>query len=479
MLKRSLATSAKQEFSYHSNYKFKCGLEIHTQLKTKYKLFSLSRTSFNEPSNTRISYFDIGLPGTQPILNPEALYLALRASVALNCDVQPISKFDRKHYFYPDQPLGYQITQQFHPLAKNGYLNLTKFDNTAVQGRIHIERVHLEQDTGKKHGNEIDYNRAGTPLIEVVTKPDFENIDQVLAFVKKYQLLVRYLNVCSGDLETGAIRVDVNVNVNNHPRVELKNLATTGDIVRALQYEYNRQIEVLESGGRIEQQTRNWDGFSTNLARTKENAVDYRYFPDCELPPIVLEENITEDIKSLMPEYPEDLLKRLTSKPHLLQLVDAKRLIAEPKLLHYYETFFKLYNHPDANKWIFQEMLTAFAKENKTFDTNIVSSKTLACLANLNMSLVSKRLVLRYMIRNDEECLKDALKALGLEEEQNGESFSVEDLCRDIINANPKIIKRIQSGHIKATEVLVGQAIKATRGKVDADTIRKKFVELL
>ena len=178
------------KFSYNPNYKFKCGLEIHTQLKTKYKLFSLSPTSYNEPPNTKLSYFDVGLPGTQPLLNPEALLLALKASVALNCDIQLYSSFDRKHYFYADQPLGYQITQHYYPLAKNGYVQLNKFDDMPDKV-ISLEQVQLEQDTGKTVNYDdrinVDLNRANTPLIEVVTKPDFENIDQVQAFVRKYQ----------------------------------------------------------------------------------------------------------------------------------------------------------------------------------------------------------------------------------------------------------------------------------------------------
>lgn len=477
--------SIKSNFKFHPEYKFKCGLEIHTQLKTKYKLFSLSRTSFNDTPNSHISYFDVGLPGTQPKLNPEALYLALKAAVALNCEVQQMSRFDRKHYFYPDQPMGYQITQNFHPLAKNGYLTFNEFDGVEIatskdgaNDTIRIEKIQLEQDTGKKYGDIIDYNRAGIPLIEVVTKPDFDSIEKVLAFVKKYQLLVRHFDICSGDLETGAIRVDVNVNVNDSPRVEIKNISTTGDIVNAIKYEYNRQVETLTKGGSLEQQTRNWDGVRTNLARSKENAIDYRYFPDSELPQIILSPDIAHDIKTSLPESPDSLLARLTSSPHNLQLAHAKNLITEPELLHYYESFFAIHRKPDADKWVFQELLTAFAKLGKTFDVEIVKPNVFAHLVSMDLNLVSKRLILKHMVQN-EVSLDKAIEQLGFKEDQKPTTELAEDICKEIILTNQQIVDRIQSGHAKAVEVLVGNAMKKTRGKFAAQTFRSLFKEQL
>ncbi|CAK9438464.1 uncharacterized protein LODBEIA_P26880 [Lodderomyces beijingensis] len=476
MLRRTLATAMRNGFKFHPDYKFKCGLEIHTQLKTKYKLFSLSKTSFNAPCNTEISYLDVGLPGSQPTLNPEALYLALRAAVALNCKVQPVSRFDRKHYFYPDQPLGYQITQNFHPLAKDGYLELSELDSAT--GKIRIEKIQLEQDTGKKHGDIIDYNRADTPLIEVVTKPDFETIEQVLAFVKKYQLLVRHFDICSGDLETGAIRVDVNVNVNSSPRVEIKNLSTTGDILDALKYEYNRQVGVLQSGGELEQQTRSWDGFATHLSRSKENAVDYRYVPDSELPKIYLAEDIAQEIASIMPQGPDEVLNKLTQKPHSLQLAHARNLLIEPQMLKYYESFFDSYSQADAKKWMFQELLAGFSKEAKEFDPEVVKPEALAELANSDLSHVSKRLALRHMIQHGVSFDK-AQAHLNLSNSSDVDAVPVDELCAQIIEANHEVVERIQAGHKNAIEVLVGKAMKSTRGQVQASIFREKFIELL
>ncbi|KAI5953438.1 PET112 [Candida jiufengensis] len=473
MFIRRLATTTKDKFQYNPNYKFKCGLEIHTQLKTKYKLFSLSETSFNDEPNTKISYFDVGLPGTQPKLNPEALLLALKASVALNCDIQSFSKFDRKHYFYPDQPLGYQITQQYYPISKNGYLELdSQIDDS--EGKIGIERIQLEQDTGKKYGDIIDFNRANTPLIEVVTKPDFTNIDQVFAFVKKYQLLVRHLEICSGDLETGAIRVDVNLNVNDSPRVEIKNLGTTGDITNALKYEYNKQIETLENGGTIVQATKSWDGYVTKTTRTKENMIDYRYVPDSEIPNVNLDKNIAQDVKDILPEFPDQIIKRLISSPYNLQLTHAKNLLSEPEQLQYYETFFKNFVNPDANKWMFQELFSAFAKLDKVFDVNLITPEILIKVANSNHSLVTKRLILKNMIITGKS-LDETIKSLNLE----SEIPQIEELCENIINQNPEVVKRIQDGHENAIQVLVGQAMKITRGKVKANEIKEQFLKNL
>lgn len=471
---RRLSVSAIEPFKLHPDFKFKCGVEIHTQLKTKYKLFSLSPTGFNDNCNTKVSYFDLGLPGTQPKLNPEALHLALKACVALNMKIQPFSKFDRKHYFYPDQPLGYQVTQHFHPLANDGVLELNEFDNAS--GKIEIETVQLEQDTGKKFGDIIDYNRAGTPLIEVVTKPDFKDINQVYAFIKKYQLLVRHLNICSGDLETGAIRVDVNISVNDNPRVELKNLGTTGDIVSALKYEYTEQVKRLRAGERIVQETKSWDGYVTKASRSKENAIDYRYVPDSELPGIHLSPEIGDEIRASMPEYPDQLLSRLTSEPYNLQLAHAKNLLIEPENLRFYETFFDKLNHPDANKWMFQELITAFAKLDKEFDVNVISPDTLVAIARSEYSLVSKRLILRYIVENHAS-LEMAIANLNLA--SDSQAINIDELCLEIVKSNLDVVKRIHDGHKNAIQVLVGKAIKVTRGKVHAKVIKDTFDKLL
>lgn len=475
------------KFSYNPKYKFKCGLEIHTQLKTKYKLFSLSPTSYNASTNTKISYFDVGLPGTQPKLNPEALLLALKASVAFNSDIQTYSTFDRKHYFYPDQPLGYQITQYYQPLAKNGYLDLNKYDNIEDK-RIRLEQVQLEQDTGKTVNYDdrinVDYNRANTPLIEVVTKPDFENIEQVQAFVRKYQLIVSHLNICTGELETGAMRVDANISVNDNPRVEIKNLGSSGEIVDALKFEYIRQVQLLEAGKNILQETRGWNGEGTAALRTKENAVDYRYVPDSELPVIRLDGQITKQLQESLTELPDDILERLINKPYNLELAHAKNLLYQPDVLKYYETIFE--SIPNANKWFFQELLAAFAKRDVEFDVGLVPPIMLVDIVKKidtgEISLTAARIILKYIVENkSSKTLVELIEILDLKKPEANDDLkeAIVKICQQIIHNNPDVVDKIASGHKNALQVLIGQAMKATKGKVHAKDFKKQFIELL
>ncbi|MCP8717399.1 MAG: Asp-tRNA(Asn)/Glu-tRNA(Gln) amidotransferase subunit GatB [Asgard group archaeon] len=476
------------KFSYNPQYKLKCGLEIHTQLKTKYKLFSLSPTSYNEPANTKLSYFDVGLPGTQPKLNPEALLLALRASVAFNSEIQPYSSFDRKHYFYPDQPLGYQITQHYYPLAKNGYLELNKHDNIKDK-RIRLEQIQLEQDTGKTVNYDdrinVDYNRANTPLIEVVTKPDFENIEQVQAFVRKYQLIVSHLDICTGELETGAMRVDANISVNGNPRVEIKNLGSSGEIVDALQFEYMRQVRLLQNGQGINQETRGWTGEGTESLRSKENAVDYRYVPDSELPAIRLDQQITKQLQKSLPELPDTILERLINKPYNLDLAHAKNLLYQPEVLKYYETIFASISS-NANKWFFQELLAAFAKRGVEFDVDIVPPSMLVDIVKKveteEISLAAARIILKYIVENKStNTLVELVEILDLKKpEANDElQLAVKEICQQIIKNNPEVVTKIANGHKNALQVLIGQAMKATKGKVHAKDFKEQFIELL
>ncbi|EMG47823.1 hypothetical protein SBY92_005078 [Candida maltosa Xu316] len=476
-----------RSFSYNPKYVFKCGLEIHTQLKTKYKLFSLSPTNYNEPPNTKISYFDVGLPGTQPILNPEALLLALKAAAVFNFDVRDYSAFDRKHYFYPDQPLGYQITQHYFPLGKEGYLNLNKFDNVPDK-RIHLEQIQIEQDTGKTVNSEgrvrVDYNRANTPLIEVVTKPDFENIEQVQAFVRKYQLLVSHFNICTGDMETGAIRVDANISINDNPRVEIKNLGSSSEIVDALKYEYNRQIELVESGEKIIQETRGWNGVSTESARTKEDAVDYRYVPDSELPAIRLDNKIMTQLTESLEEFPDTILTRLTSEPYNLELAHAKNLLYQPEVLNYYETIFKKINN--ANRWFFQELFAAFAKREVDFDVNIVPPSVLIEIVQTvereEISLAGARLIFRHLVdTKSTDTVPTLIEKLDLKkpEPSNDLEDALHEICKQIMENNPDIVKAVSEGHKNAIQVLVGQSMKATKGKVHAKDFIRIFNELL
>lgn len=492
------------KFKLDPNYKFKCGLEIHTQLKTKYKLFSLSPNNFNSSPNSQISYFDCGLPGTLPKLNPEALLLALKAAVILNCDIQEKSTFDRKHYFYPDQPLGYQITQHYHPLAKNGWLELNnKFDDIKESSKvINIEQIQIEQDTGKTNYDKfdeiikVDLNRANVPLIELVTKPDFENLEQVKSFVKKYSTLVSHLDICTGNLESGAMRVDVNISLNNGERVEIKNLGSTGEIMDALKYEYKRQMNVLQSGDKITQETRGWNGKETVRSRSKEDAVDYRYFPDSELPTINLNSNIGNEIRATLPAFPETIVSQLISKPYNLELKHAKFFVENPEILAYYRNSFMLIvdiNKKPAkivNNFIINEVLGSFNKLSVPVDLSLISSKTLCdmilMVTNDEISLTSAKLLLQNIIKNpvDREITIEKLvekydlaKPKDISNEDLNEA--VEEICNEVIENNKDVIEKILNGKKSSINFLIGMAMKETQGKVNSNTFRLKFEELI
>lgn len=497
---RRLHASARLLSVPKHEFKLKCGLEIHTQLKTSYKLFSLSKTGFNDLPNTNISYFDVGLPGTMPSLNPEALLLALKLSVALDCDINPRSSFDRKHYFYPDQPLGYQITQHYSPLATGGSLRLNKkFDSIAADEKtIGIEQIQIEQDTGKTTYDNydgvvrIDYNRANVPLIELVTKPDFETIAEVVAFIKKYQTLAKHLDVCTGDLETGAMRVDVNVSVNGGKRVEIKNLGSTGEVADALRYEFSRQISSLEDGEVVVQETRSWDRKQTLALRSKENASDYRYVPDSELPFINLHPDIKEQVRQSLPELVDSILHRLTSMPYSLEAKHAQFLVNNKQLLLYYYELLDAINGVEvkrANNWLFHELFGAFSKHDLTFDSEKITALSLAKLLHLiyvekSITPASAKILVGHLVTEPETMdILEAIEKYDLARPSDATDSEinevVDEICHDIIESNPDVVLRIKDGKRGSINFLIGQAMKETEGKVNSRIFEQKFKELI
>lgn len=503
IIRRFVHSGSRSQFKINPDYKLKCGIEIHTQLKTRYKLFSLSPNSYSTTPNSNISYFDCGLPGTLPKLNPEALLLALKTAVALNSDIQTRSSFDRKHYFYSDQPLGYQITQHYHPIALNGHLKLLKkFDDVKEDKIINIEQIQLEQDTGKTNYDKfdkvikVDLNRANVPLIELVTKPDFTSPDQVKAFLKKYWTLVTNLDICSGDLENGAMRVDVNVSINGGNRVEIKNLGSTGEILDAMKYEYHRQIECSKRGEVIDQETRGWTGKETVRARSKEDAVDYRYFPDSELPWINLDSKIGDEIRASLPELPDEVIAKLIAQPFSLDLKHAKFFVNHPEILDYYKQVFTtvvdINNKPAklVNNWIIHELLGAFNKLSRPVTLSSIPPSKLSTLilsvANDEISLTSAKLLLQQVIKNQEDQLisvEDLIVKYDLgkptEISKNELEEAIEEICHEIIENNPTVVEKILAGKKKSINFLIGLAMKETQGKVSSKTFEAKFKELI
>lgn len=485
-----------------TGFPLRCGIEIHTQLNTKQKLFAFSKNLPLAPANENTAFFDYGLPGTFPHLNPEALLLALKAAAALQSNVSSVSSFDRKHYFYPDQPLGYQITQRYRPLAKGGFLTLSKkYDNLKKDTKIGIEQIQLEQDTGKLNYNEydqtvaVDLNRANVPLIELVTKPDFTTLDEVKAFVKKYLALMSHLGICTGDLENGAMRCDVNISVCGGNRVEIKNLGSTSEIMAAANSEYLRQVALLESGkGPIKQETRGWNGRETTLSRSKEESTDYRYLPDSELPAVHLSENIVSEIRAQLPPFPEEIMEKLVAKPYGLEVKHARFLVDNPRILDYY---YNLHSQlpkeiplKKINNWLIHELLGTFNKLNVPLDLAIVPPEKLADLIRLVASetttQTSAKLLLDKLVQSPEERHLSVLELvekhdLATPSDVSSEDVAeaVEEICIEIINSHQDAVERIRNGKRNSINFLIGQAMKETQGKVKSDDFRDAFKRLL
>lgn len=517
-------------------YELTCGLEIHTKLNTKSKLFSRSTNDpfeYISKPNSHTSYFDIALPGTQPVLNYEAVLFATKLALSLKSEVNLNSQFDRKHYFYGDQPQGYQITQHYHPFSKGGHLSLSKeFDGIDQDSKeIKIIQLQIEQDTGRSlylHQSEyngkdetlIDFNRTNVPLIELVTEPDFHDIKQVKAFIKKFQNLVRQLKISTGDLESGSIRVDVNVSVNEHPRVELKNLPNTSSIIDAIRYEYDRQVNVLKnglpvSGGRVE--TRGWNGDSTILLRSKESAVDYRYMADPELPLITLDADVLKQVKSTLTKSADEYIKELMAGPYFLTMKDAKILTIQnefndlynnEELKRYYIEAFHIYennniqngkvNPKNVVSWLLHEFLgdlkkleIPLAKLSNSFLTPKKFAEFLTIMHNGDISNSSGKLLLFHILKefknagyvaNDELDYRSLIDKHDLAAAKEIDYQDLENGCRAVINEanNPKLIEGIKSGKKKnSIKYLVGLGMRKYQGKIGAEELETMFKHIL
>lgn len=469
-------------------------------MDTTYKLFSLSETSFQSTPNTKISYFDAGLPGTQPTLNPEALLYALKAAKALNSKINTYSTFDRKHYFYGDQPLGYQITQHYQPYAQGGHLILYPHDGGVKEPKkINIEQIQIEQDTGKsvyaelEHEafSKVDLNRTNTPLIEMVTKPDFTHPEEIRTFIKKYQNLVRHLKICTGDLETGAMRVDVNISINNGHRVELKNLSTTSAVIHAVKYEYERQVKLVKAGESVIQETRGWDGSKTVRLRTKEQALDYRYMPDPELPPIVLESDISEKLE--LPKLPDTLLQELRTEPYKLSLKDATILVHDLQLLDYYlKLFHKTVNEAQVEtklpgNWLIHELLGSFTKFDLPFDPLLINvdklTELLIAIHQEKITKSSAKLLLQHLMNNPEDLSRPILELIeefDLGKQESVETDEVDSIVQGVMDQHSQIVEELRTGKkINSINYLKGLCMRESQGKIKPDVFEKRLKELI
>jgi|UniRef100_A0A7C3YTI0 aspartyl-tRNA(Asn)/glutamyl-tRNA(Gln) amidotransferase subunit B len=471
-----------------SDYETVIGLEVHIQLNTKTKLFCSCSVEFGEKPNTNVCPVCLGFPGVLPVLNDNAVHLAIKAALALNCSIQSISTFARKHYFYPDLPKGYQITQYEKPLAKNGFLMVG-------DKKIRIRRLHLEEDAGKllhtPNATLIDFNRCGVPLVEVVTEPDISSPEEAVAFLSELRNILRYLEVSSGDMEKGHLRCEPNISLKKGnilgTRREIKNLNSLKSVREALNYEIATQRAILESGGKIVQKTLLWDEAEkkTLPMREKEEAEDYRYFPEPDLPPLVIREEEIEEIKKTIPELPGEKKKRFVAS-YSLSEKEAEILIREKALADYYEEVIAHGEKPTTEfyklsaSWIINEVGRILNEENIPITQFKISPPQLAQLLNfLKEGKITQRAAkdVFFKMAREGKSAKEIIEREGLEKKVDEQELEI--TVKEVLKENPEVISSYKKGKTTVIEFLLGQVMKKTKGRFPPNQVREKILENL
>src|SRR3990167_8408791 len=469
------------------------GLEVHAQLSTKTKIFSGASTQFGADPNTQACAIDLGLPGVLPVLNKEAVEMAIKFALGANATVQHKSVFARKNYFYPDLPKGYQISQYDRPIVSHGYIDIQLEDGEAK--RINLTRAHLEEDAGKSlhedfHGlTGVDLNRAGTPLLEIVSEPEMRTAKEAVAYLKALRTLVRYLEICDGNMQEGSFRCDANVSVRPKgqeklgTRTELKNINSFRFVERAINYEVERQINVKEGGATTPQETRLYDPNKgePRPMRSKEEANDYRYFPDPDLLPVVITNELIEQIRSELPELPQQKSKRFIEQ-YQLSTYDAGILVSTKDMASFYETLVKESGDQPklAANWLISELLGALNRENLDITQSPISSaqlgKLISRIADGTISGKIAKTIFEALWNKDGE-VDEIIESRGLK--QVSDSGAIEKLIDEIIAANPQQVTDYRAGKDKLFGFFVGQAMKASGGKLNPaqlnDLLKKKL----
>jgi aspartyl-tRNA(Asn)/glutamyl-tRNA(Gln) amidotransferase subunit B len=465
------------------------GLEVHAQVLSKAKLFSGASAEFGGEPNDHVSVVDAAMPGMLPVINRFCVEQAVRTGLGLKAKINNHSVFDRKNYFYPDLPQGYQISQYKQPVVGEGEVLIDLDDGATV--KVGIERLHLEQDAGKslhdQHPNMsfVDLNRSGCALMEIVSKPDLRSSDEAKAYVTKLRQIMRYLGTCDGNMEQGSLRADVNVSVRRPggpfgTRCEIKNVNSIRFMGQAIEYEARRQIGILEDGGAIDQETRLFDARKgeTRSMRSKEEAHDYRYFPDPDLLPLVLEQTWVDNIKSALPELPDDKKARFVSS-YGLSAYDASVLIAERASADYFESVAKGRDGKLAANWVINELFGRLNKEGKTVETSPVSAQQIGGIIDLiSAGTISGKIAkdVFEIIWSEGGDPASIVEARGLK--QVTDTGAIEKAVDEIIAANPE---KVAQAKVKPNLLgwFVGQVMKATGGKANPqavnDLLRKKI----
>jgi len=471
-------------------YEVVIGLEIHAQVLSNSKLFSSSSTKFGAEPNTQVSLVDAAFPGMLPVINEYCIKQAVKTGIGLKAKINNKSVFDRKNYFYADLPQGYQISQYKHPIVGEGTVIL---DMSYGQREIGIERLHLEQDAGKSihdldpQSTFVDLNRSGVALMEIVSKPDLRSLDEVNAYVKKIRSIMRYLETCDGNMQEGSLRADVNVSVRKKhteklgTRCEIKNVNSIKFMQMAIDYEANRQVDLIEDGKKIDQETRLFDTKKneTRSMRSKEDAHDYRYFPDPDLLPLEIKNDFIEKIKSEIPELPDEKKKRFIDKFNLSPY-EANILVSDKETSEYFEKVIKNSDVKLATNWITGELFALLNENDLGITQSPISAENLSKLINLikNGTISGKiaKTVFELMANGDLDPQK-VVEEKGLKQESDPKAL--ESLIDKVIAENPDKVKEYKSGKEKLFGFFVGQAMKVSDGKANPklvnDILKKKL----
>ncbi len=466
------------------------GMEVHAQITAKSKLFSGSATDFGAEPNSQVSMVDAAMPGMLPVLNKYCVEQAVRTGLGLNAQINNFSVFERKNYFYPDLPQGYQISQFLHPIVGKGIIEIDLPDGTTKE--IGVTRLHMEQDAGKslhdQHPSKsfVDLNRSGCALMEIVSEPDLRGPEESAAYLSKLRMILRYLGTCDGNMEEGSMRADVNVSVRKlgadlGTRCEIKNVNSVKAVQQAIDYEAKRQIEIIEGGGTIKQETRLWDPakMETRSMRSKEEAHDYRYFPDPDLLPLELDEAWVQSIKKTLPELP-DQKKHRFMKDYGLPLYDATTLIAERSRADYFESAANDRDPKLVANWVLNELLALLNKDNRDITESPIKAPQLGGLVALISDNTISGKIAKEVFADMYESGNDAAKIVeskGLK--QVTDTGAIEKVIDAIIAANPDNVAAYRSGKDKLFGFFVGQVMKETGGKANPnivnDLLKKKL----
>ena len=474
-----------------NDYEVIIGLEVHAELSTKTKIFCSCPTSFGAEPNTHTCPICMAMPGALPVLNEKVVEYAVKAGLATNCEISKNSKNDRKNYFYPDLPKSYQISQYDKPLCEHGYVEI---DTKEGKKKIRLLRIHIEEDAGKLNHDEfaggslVDLNRAGVPLIEIVSEPDLRSSEEAEQYLKKLKSILEYIEVSDCKMQEGSLRADVNVSVRKKgdtkfgTRTEMKNMNSFRSIVRAIEYEANRQIDVLEDEGTIEQETRRWDEVSgkTFSMRDKEDAEDYRYFPEPDLVAIKLPDEYIENIRKNLPELPESRKERYLNEYHLSEK-DSNIISSSKYLADLFEQATKICNNAKAvNNWIISD-ISRILNETETepieipFDSNQLAKLVILIDKGVISSSIGKKVLVELFEnpRDPEEIIKEKGWI------QISDEGAIKEIVMKILEENPQSVSDYKAGKDKALGFLVGQAMKQTKGKANPKMLNEMFIEEL